>query len=181
MGDRAEPVRLVRKEAPEGARWLFSRSTVGRIDGWYETLGDQWVRQHLPDWLLRMGPFEFLRWQWLALPVLLGLRVYWDFAGYTDIAVGTAALLGWRVPENFDRPYLSRNLVEFWRRWHITLSSWFRDYVFYPLEFSGRRGNRFRQRRNVLLLVKDGHDHGIFDSVGGFGHFASSARSKATD
>ena len=71
VGDHLEPVRILRKETPEGARWLFSRSTVSRIDGWYEALGDQWIRQHLPDWLLRVGPLTILRWQWLALPVFL--------------------------------------------------------------------------------------------------------------
>jgi D-alanyl-lipoteichoic acid acyltransferase DltB (MBOAT superfamily) len=75
--------------------------------------------------------------QSLLLPILFGLRIYWDFAGYTDVAIGTAALLGYRVPENFDRPYLSRNLVEFWRRWHITLSEWIRLRLF--MKMVGRR------------------------------------------
>jgi MscS family membrane protein len=73
LGDRAEPVRIVRKETPDGWRWLFSRSTVGRIDDWYESMGDLWVRRHLPDWWLRVGPAKLLRWQWLALPLLLAL------------------------------------------------------------------------------------------------------------
>lgn len=80
--------------------------------------------------------------QCLLLPVLFGLRVYWDFAGYTDIAIGTAALLGYRVPENFDRPYLSRSIVEFWRRWHITLSEWIRLRLF--MKMAGRRAGKGR-------------------------------------
>jgi len=75
--------------------------------------------------------------QCLLFPFMMGLWLYWDFAGYSDIAIGAAALMGYRVPENFDRPYLSRNLVEFWRRWHITLSEWIRSRVF--LKLSGRR------------------------------------------
>jgi D-alanyl-lipoteichoic acid acyltransferase DltB (MBOAT superfamily) len=75
--------------------------------------------------------------QCLALPVLFGLHVYWDFSGYTDMAIGTAALMGYRVSENFNRPYLSRNLVEFWRRWHITLSEWIRTRLF--MKMVGRR------------------------------------------
>lgn len=68
---------------------------------------------------------------WLAV---LGqhFRVYFDFSGYTDIAMGAALLLGVRVPPNFDAPYTARNLTEFWQRWHMSLSGWFRDYVFMP-------------------------------------------------
>jgi MscS family membrane protein len=73
VGDRTEPVRILRRETPEGGRWLISPSTVGRIDGWYSSLGDLWLRHHLPDWLLRVGPAKLLRWQWLALPLLLAL------------------------------------------------------------------------------------------------------------
>jgi alginate O-acetyltransferase complex protein AlgI len=78
----------------------------------------------------------------LLLPFATGLWIYWDFAGYSDIAIGSAWLLGYRVPENFDRPYWSRNLVEFWRRWHITLSDWIRLRVF--LKLSGRRPSTWR-------------------------------------
>lgn len=62
-----------------------------------------------------------------------GFQLYYDFSGYSQIAVGLAAWLGIQIPTNFDRPYLSRNISEFWRRWHITLSSWLRDYIFFPL------------------------------------------------
>jgi alginate O-acetyltransferase complex protein AlgI len=65
-------------------------------------------------------------YQCLVLPVLFGLYIYWDFAGYTDMAIGLGGLMGFRVPENFDRPYTSQSLVDFWRRWHITLSEWIR-------------------------------------------------------
>jgi D-alanyl-lipoteichoic acid acyltransferase DltB (MBOAT superfamily) len=95
----------------------------------------------LTPWL-RSGIAALTPEQCLLLPVLFGLRVYWDFAGYTDIAIGTASLFGYRVPENFDRPYLSRNLVEFWRRWHITLSEWIRLRLF--MKLVGRRSGKAR-------------------------------------
>lgn len=75
---------------------------------------------------LKAGPAGLTPEQALVLPILLGLYIYWDFAGYSDIAIGTAALAGYKVPENFNRPYFSGSLTEFWRRWHITLSEWIR-------------------------------------------------------
>jgi alginate O-acetyltransferase complex protein AlgI len=66
-------------------------------------------------------------------------KIYFDFTGYSDIAIGTAGLLGLRIPENFDRPYFAQNISEFWRRWHMSLSSWIRDYIFIPLGGSRRR------------------------------------------
>lgn len=67
-----------------------------------------------------------------------GLQIYFDFSAYTDIAVGSARLLGFRLPENFNWPYLARSPQEFWNRWHITLSRWIRDYLFTPLSFAFR-------------------------------------------
>lgn len=64
--------------------------------------------------------------------LFLGFQIYLDFSGYTDIAIGIARILGITLTENFNRPYLSQNLVEFWTRWHISLSTWLRDYIFYP-------------------------------------------------
>lgn len=73
---------------------------------------------------------------WWAVPAAIyayGLYVYLDFSGYCDMAIGVATLLGVETPENFDRPFLARNIQEFWNRWHITLSHWLRDYFYYPL------------------------------------------------
>jgi alginate O-acetyltransferase complex protein AlgI len=83
-----------------------------------------------------------------SLAVLQGFRIYYDFAGYTDIAIGLAGLFGLRLPENFDRPYLSTSLQDFWRRWHMSLSSWIRDYVYIPLG-----GNRAHRVFNVLAAM----------------------------
>ena len=71
--------------------------------------------------------------------VYFSFQVYADFAGYSLIAIGSARLLGVELPTNFTQPWLSQNMAEFWRRWHISLSSWFRDYVFTPLQFEARR------------------------------------------
>ena len=73
-----------------------------------------------------------------------GIQIYCDFSAYTDIAIGSAILFGIRLPENFNHPYLSASPQEFWRRWHISLSSWFRDYVYIPL-----RGSRVSKRKNI--------------------------------
>jgi alginate O-acetyltransferase complex protein AlgI len=89
--------------------------------------------------------------QCLLFPFLIGLWIYWDFAGYSDIAIGLAALLGYQVPENFDRPYWSRNAVEFWRRWHITLSEWIRSRVF--LKLTGRRPSPWRVGAAVMTSL----------------------------
>jgi alginate O-acetyltransferase complex protein AlgI len=79
------------------------------------------------------------------------LQIYADFSGYSDMAIGVARLLGIRLPENFDRPYQSHDVGEFWRRWHMTLSSWLRDYVFYPL--GGSRGSHARTYFNLWLTM----------------------------
>ena len=66
-------------------------------------------------------------------------QIYFDFSGYTDMAIGLAKMVGFTLPENFNNPYISKNITEFWRRWHITLSNWFRDYIFLPLAYSTSR------------------------------------------
>jgi alginate O-acetyltransferase complex protein AlgI len=66
-------------------------------------------------------------------------QIYFDFSGYTDMAIGIARMMGFRLPENFNSPYVSGSITEFWKRWHITLGSWFRDYVFLPLAYSTSR------------------------------------------
>ncbi len=80
---------------------------------------------------------------------LFAFQIYCDFSGYCDIAIGAAEAIGFELSENFDAPYLSRSVGEFWRRWHITLSSWFRDYVYIPL--GGSRGGEAKTDRNLLL------------------------------
>lgn len=79
------------------------------------------------------------------------LQIYCDFSAYSDIAIGSAQLLGYRLPENFDRPYLSTNLQEFWRRWHMSLSFWLRDYLYIPL--GGSRHGAVRTYLNLMVTM----------------------------
>jgi alginate O-acetyltransferase complex protein AlgI len=79
------------------------------------------------------------------------VQIYADFSGYTDIAIGIALLLGFSFPQNFDSPYAATSLQDFWRRWHMTLSRWLRDYVYIPL--GGNRGSRILTYRNLMLTM----------------------------
>ena len=95
-------------------------------------------------------------------------QVYCDFSGYSDIAIGTALILGFKLPQNFDHPYLSRNITEFWRRWHISLSSWLRDYLYISL--GGNRGGELLTYRNLFLtLLLAGLWHGAAWTFVAFG------------
>ena len=78
------------------------------------------------------------------------LQIYFDFSGYSDMAIGLGRMFGFHFPENFNYPYIARTITEFWRRWHITLSSWFRDYVYIPL--GGNRVSRWKWVRNILVV-----------------------------
>ncbi len=82
--------------------------------------------------------------------VLFAFQVYADFSGYSDIAIGTGRLLGFDLLRNFAFPYFSRDIAEFWRRWHISLTSWFRDYLYIPL--GGSKGGKGKTIRNILLV-----------------------------
>ena len=77
-----------------------------------------------------------------AAAVGYSLQLYFDFSGYSDMAVGLAWLLGFRFPQNFNSPFKAENISDFWRRWHMSLSSWFRDYLFIPLGGSRRGATR---------------------------------------
>jgi len=99
-----------------------------------------------------------------SLSLLLGafyfaFQIYCDFAGYSNIAIGTARLFGFDLMRNFNYPYFSKNISEFWRRWHISLSTWFRDYLYIPL--GGSRGSKLQQLRNVFIIfLVSGFWHG---------------------
>lgn len=91
--------------------------------------------------------------------VLFAFQIYGDFSGYSDIAIGTARLFGFDLMRNFAFPYFSRDIAEFWRRWHISLSTWFRDYVYIPL--GGNRGSKaFVVRNTMIIFVVSGFWHG---------------------
>ena len=99
-----------------------------------------------------------------GVPYLIGIflfafQIYCDFSGYSDIAIGAARTMGFDLMKNFDSPYFSRSLTEFWRRWHISLSTWFRDYVYIPL--GGSKKGRFRTYANLFIVfVVSGLWHG---------------------
>jgi len=86
---------------------------------------------------------------WLGV-ILYPLQLYFDFSGYSDMAIGLGRMLGFRFPENFNYPYVGVSLQDFWRRWHISLSTWFRDYLFIPL--GGSRGSNLRVAANLVVV-----------------------------
>jgi alginate O-acetyltransferase complex protein AlgI len=83
--------------------------------------------------------------------IAYSVQIYCDFSGYTDMAIGTAHMLGYKLAQNFNMPYLAANVSEFWRRWHISLSSWLRDYLFIPL--GGSRGSHWRTAANLMVTM----------------------------
>jgi len=87
---------------------------------------------------------------WLAV-LAFTLQIYFDFSGYTDIGRGSAMLLGFKLPENFNMPYIARSIQDFWHRWHMSLSTWLRDYLFIPL--GGSRGGKVATMRNLFITM----------------------------
>jgi D-alanyl-lipoteichoic acid acyltransferase DltB (MBOAT superfamily) len=97
------------------------------------------------------APLQYSALECYTALVAYAVQIYCDFSGYTDIAIGSAALLGVRFPKNFDSPYKARNIADFWRRWHISLSSWLRDYLYIPL--GGNRRGHARTYLNLLITM----------------------------
>lgn len=93
-----------------------------------------------------LGPLD----AWLTV-LAFTFQIYYDFSGYTDIGRGSAMLLGYRLPENFNMPYLAKNMSEFWHRWHMSLSTWLRDYLYIPL--GGSRAGKLLQMRNLMITM----------------------------
>lgn len=91
--------------------------------------------------------------------IFFAFQIYGDFSGYSDIAIGTARLFGFQIMRNFAFPYFSRDIAEFWRRWHISLSTWFRDYLYIPL--GGSKGGTLLKIRNTFVIfIVSGFWHG---------------------
>jgi alginate O-acetyltransferase complex protein AlgI len=114
--------------------------------------------------LVDMGysiPREFGAPELWLFAYAFALQIYFDFSGYTDIARGSAMLLGYHIPINFNLPYIAKNMSDFWHRWHISLSTWLRDYLFIPL--GGSRHGRWQTNRNLLITM----------ALGGLWHGAS--------
>jgi alginate O-acetyltransferase complex protein AlgI len=116
-------------------------------------LAEKWAADNLTGWIAAFeqqystAPIG-LRWAFLAA---LSARILLDFSGYSDMAIGFARMLGVQVPENFNWPYLARSPLTFWRRWHMSLSTWIRDYVYIPL--GGDRLGPTRQLGNGLAAM----------------------------
>lgn len=105
---------------------------------------------------------QSMPWYWLLMASwLFAIQIYCDFSGYSDMAIGTARVMGFRLMENFNTPYISTSIREFWSRWHISLSTWFRDYVYIPL--GGNRVSEWKMNRNLLVVF----------AVSGFWHGAN--------
>lgn len=114
----------------------------------------------------------------LLATVLFAVQIYCDFSGYTDIAIGVARILGIKLMQNFDNPYTATSIKDFWRRWHISLTSWFTDYIYIPL--GGSRCSKFKHYRNIFIVflisgiwhgaawtyILWGVMHGIYQIVG---------------
>lgn len=97
------------------------------------------------------GSYEaYAGFQLVTAAVLFAFQIYGDFAGYSNLAIGAAEVMGFRVADNFNTPYFSRSIGEFWRRWHISLSTWFRDYLYFPL--GGSRCSRAKHYRNLMIV-----------------------------
>lgn len=118
-------------------------------------------------------PTEYSGFILVAATVLFSFQIYCDFSGYSDIAIGSAKILGYDLMKNFDSPYFSRSISEFWKRWHISLSTWFRDYVYIPL--GGNRATKHRWYFNLFVtFVISGLWHGanwtfvIWGALNGF-------------
>lgn len=110
----------------------------------------------LADTLAGIADPLFSHWQslsmqtaWLAT-IAYALQIFFDFAGYSNMAIGLGWMTGFSLPRNFDAPYVSRSITEFWRRWHMSLSRWFRDYLYVPL--GGNRHGELRTYRNLLIV-----------------------------
>ncbi len=88
---------------------------------------------------------------WFGL-IAYTLQIYLDFSGYTDMAIGIGNMLGFKLPENFNFPYISKSISDFWRRWHMTLGAWFRTYLFIPLEFARKKQKFLRQESNLIIV-----------------------------
>lgn len=100
--------------------------------------------------------------------LLYTFQIYYDFSGYSDMAIGLGKMFGFHIPENFNYPYLSRSISEFWRRWHISLGSWFREYVYFPL--GGNRKGKVRTYVNLIIVFfLTGLWHGADFSFVGWG------------
>ena len=105
------------------------------------------------------NPHDYTGVPLIVATVFFAFQIYCDFSGYSDIAIGAAQVMGFRLMDNFNRPYFSKSIAEFWKRWHISLSTWFRDYLYIPL--GGSRTKTWRWQFNLFItFLASGFWHG---------------------
>ena len=134
-----------------GKRFDYNRAVYGgmlMIYGFFKKVA---VADNLAQWVdpVFANPEEYVNWQIIGAFIAFGFQVYTDFSGYSDIAIGLAAIFGFRLSTNFKTPFFSDSIRTFWTRWHITLYSWFRDYVYIPL--GGSRSTPAKRTFNLLI------------------------------
>ncbi len=139
------------KQQAEGL-WLIATGLVKKV-----MVGDTLAQNHVNR--VFDNPERFSSIEVLIGVYAYAVQIYSDFSGYTDVAIGSAKLFGYELPKNFDAPYTSTNLQEFWHRWHISLSSWLRDYLYIPLGGS-RKSSIFTYRNLLITMVLGGLWHG---------------------
>ena len=134
-------------ELPQNGAYVM----VDRPGGKDQALRDLGVTEPIGEELehfeLASGQVRRVRFRLLAY----SLQIFFDFAGYSAIAIGSARLFGYVFPENFNTPYIGANISDFWRRWHMTLSRWIRDYIYIPL--GGSRGSKLSGQANLLVTM----------------------------
>jgi D-alanyl-lipoteichoic acid acyltransferase DltB (MBOAT superfamily) len=125
----------------------FSTAIFLILCGLIKKAGADWLGANIVD-RVYANPGMFSSVEALTAVIAYGVQIYGDFSGYSDIAIGCASILGFKLPDNFNRPYLSFSITVFWRRWHMTLGAWFRDYLYISLG-----GNRKRVYLNLMITM----------------------------
>lgn len=144
--------RRVERERTRRGVWLFASGLLKKV-----VIADFLLAPLVDDVFAEPANFG-AAYAWTAL-YAFAFQIYYDFSGYTDMARGLGCILGFELPMNFQEPYLSRNPAEFWRRWHMTLSRWLRDYLYIPLG-GNRRGEARRSLNLMLTMLLGGLWHG---------------------
>src|SRR5207302_843378 len=136
------PPRVTAEQAVEGLHWFV----LGLFKKVF--LADR-LAQFVDPVFGNPGLYDAVTHRWAVLAY--AAQIYCDFSGYSDLAIGCAKWFGFELPMNFNFPYLSENIAEFWRRWHISLSTWMRDYLYVPL--GGSRQGNFRTYVNLIITL----------------------------
>ena len=152
----AGPISKARDLLPQfSAKLDLNRELIGKafllilIGGFKKVFIADYLGANLVDRVFDSPEF-FTGWEGLMVIYGYAMQIYYDFSGYTDIVIGLAMMLGFTVQPNFNKPFMAGNVAEFWRRWHMTLSGWFNEYLFYPLSYTFRR---FKQAGIILAVL----------------------------